>query len=146
MRKSQNLWIRLSWDIFFSEQWVLSMRISGQTSQFYGFWVGGSWIQGQHKGSIFWEILVKKWCSPNRSRITLGRSLDPQGIKKHQRDDKTSTWRPPENFRKLTLKVISLRGFGSPNSQISHAGACVACGGASSGNFKWLVEHISCAL
>ena len=70
--------------------------------------------------------MVKKWCSPNRSRIILGWSRDLLRIKKHQRDDKISTWRPPENFPKMTEKLAHMKSFWTLFSQISHAGACVA--------------------
>ena len=84
-------------------------------------------------GVNFLRIFMKKWCFPNRSRITLGRSW-VQSIKKRQRDDKISTLRPPEIFPKITEKLAHMKSFWTLFSQISHAGACVAWRRASRGS------------
>ena len=64
---------------------------------------------GPRKSKFSW----KKWSFPNRSRITPGRSWDLQGIKKHQRDGKTSTWELPEKCSKIDRKPHHLKGFGT---------------------------------
>ena len=95
------------------------------------------------------KILMKKWCSPNRSGINLGWSLDLQDIKKHH-----FGWVPSCQTLKKTQKMINsksskfheklkhLTTFWTLFSQISHAGACVAWRRASRGTFTWLLEQI----
>ena len=105
---------------------------------FLTFWVYHFW--SFFKGLAAW----------NPSKMMFAKSIEDhsgmvwylQDIKKHQRDDKISTWRPPENFPKMTDKLAHMKSFWTLFSQISHAGACVAWRRASRGTFTWLLEQI----
>ena len=65
----------------------------------------------------------------DHSRMVQG----PPGHQKTSKSTLQTLQKPPESLREQISKFFKKHPFGEPfdfpNSQISHAGACVACGG-----------------
>ena len=145
MRKSRNLWIRLSWDIFFSEQCVVLMRISGQTPNS----MDSGLVEAELKVNIRSQFFEKFWSKNDVSQIDPGSLWEGPGTSRASKNVKGITKYRPWGLRKISRKwpknLLIWRVFGSYFLKFPML-AHVLPGGGPRGILKWLVEHISCAL
>ena len=115
-----------------SFMWKETMNLQSDP-QFDHFWGGesmGLW-------SLIWDkILMKNWEKMIVPKSIQDHSRMVQGPSGHQKTSKSivqTLQKPPESLREQISKFFKKHPFGEPFDlpicQISHAGACVACGG-----------------
>ena len=86
------------------------MQISGLKPQIYGMSMLKSWDIDQLLGLTFLRIFMKKWSSPNSSRIIPGSFPELQGIKKPSKIFKSSFGKAPgasgKNPKKSSENIV----------------------------------------